>query len=49
MLSTKLGYFLPALVAAAFALALLWGVSFLVRLFFGGGFSQGSVGFLAMH
>jgi hypothetical protein len=30
-------------------LALLWGVSFLARLFFGAGFSQGSLGFLAMH
>lgn len=35
MLSTRLGYLRPALFAAAFALALLFGLSLVCRLFFG--------------
>lgn len=48
MLSTKLGYFRPARLAAAFAPALFFGVSFVCRLLFGAGLSQGSFFFVAM-
>lgn len=42
MLSTKLGYFRPARLAAAFAFALVFGVNFVCRLFFGAGFFHGA-------
>jgi len=47
MLSTKLGYLRPALLAAAFAFALLFKVNFVCRLFFGAGFFHGALFFLA--
>ena len=48
MLSTRLGYFRPARLAAAFAFPLLFALSFVCRLFFGAGFSHGSFLFFAI-
>ena len=47
MLSTRLGYFRPAFFAAPFALALLFALNFVCRLFLGAGLSHGGSCFLA--